>query len=217
YLMNNTLQIAGTAVLRIDPGVVIKNQISTGQIQIDGSLIADGKVDSLIVFTSERDDAYGNPADTNGDGGASSPTQGNWYFIHFTAGSNDAVSKLDYVRIAYGSLGPFDGVSTSLWLQSAAPPITNCTITRGNYAIRMEGDSAPLVDGCTFSNLGAAPYAISVRSNPNITAANTYTTNVYNAIALISEDAAGSNRIRYRPGVGSPTFAYLPTGTINIP
>jgi hypothetical protein len=217
YLMNGTLVMQSPAVLRIDPGIVIKNQLNGGGIQIDGALVADGKVDSVIVFTSERDDTYGNPADTNGDGGSTSPAQGNWPFIRLTAGSNDAVSKLDYCRIAYGSYGPFDGWTTSLWLQSAAPPITNCTITKGSWGIRMDGDSSPLIDGCTFTNLQNAPYVMSVVANPNITANNTYSTNGYNAIGLTSEDVSGTARIRYRPGVGTPTFAYLPTGTISIP
>jgi hypothetical protein len=126
YLMNGALVMQSPAVLRIDPGVVIKNQLNSGGIQIDGALVADGKVDSVIVFTSERDDAYGNPADTNGDGSSTSPAQGNWYYLRITAGSNDAVTKLDYCRIAYGSQGPFDGWPTSLWLQSADHELHDC-------------------------------------------------------------------------------------------
>jgi len=29
----------------------------------------------------------------------------------------------------------------------------------------MDGDSAPLIDGCAFTNLGAAPYAVTVRAS----------------------------------------------------
>jgi len=110
--------------------------------------------------------------------------------------------------------GPFDGWNTALWITSAAPTITNCFISRATYGIRIDGNSTPTIDFCDFNNLGAAPYVMSVLSDPTIGLNSVYSTNVYNAIALLSETLSQNARIKYRPGVGVPTFAYLPTGTI---
>jgi len=192
--------------------VVIKNQQSGGGLQIDGGLIADGKPDSLIVFTSERDDLYGNPPDTNGDGSITNPAVGNWTYIRFTAISNDAVSKLDNCRVTYGSSTTDGGV----WCTSSAPTITNTVFSRLAYGIRVDGDGSPLIDQCNFNNLTSAPILMSALSNPTIATNNVYSSNGYNALALISETLSQSTRIRYRPGVGSPTFAYLPIGTITV-
>src|SRR5262249_43291989 len=138
--------------------------------------------------------------------------------IHFTDTSNDAVSKLHYCRITYGSQGPFDGWNTSLWITSASPPVTNCVITHASYGIRVEGSSTPSIDACDINNCQYAPFVMSALSNPTLTN-NVFSTNGYNAIALLSETLAQNARILYRPTVGPPglpVFAYLPTGTITV-
>ena len=219
YLMNGGLQILQAATLTIDPGIVIKNQMYSGGMQIDGALVANGTALNPIVFTSERDDQYGNPLDTNGDGATTTPATANWSYIHFTDTSNDLTCKLNYCRITYASYGPFDSWNTSVWITNASPTITNDIIFKGTYGIRIDGNSAPLISTTTFDNLGAAPIVMSVLSNPNITTDNVYTTNTYNALALLSETLSQNALLRYRPNVGnaaSPTFAYLPTGTITV-
>lgn len=219
YMMNGQLRMLSPAVLRIDPGIVLKNQISGGGISIEGGLVADAKPESLIVFTSERDDLYGNPPDTNGDGSTTTPTQGNWTYIRFQPTTNDAVSKMDYCRITYGSSGPFDSWATSLWMTSASPTITNCFIFKAAYGIRADGDAAPIINNTTFDNCSAAPIVMSVLADPQIATNNTYSTNTYNAIALLSETLSQNATLKYRPNVGnpaSPTFAYLPTGVITV-
>lgn len=216
YLMLGAITMQSPAVLRIDPGIVIKNQLSGGGFIIDGALIADAKPESLIVFTSERDDLYGNPADTNGDGSSTVPGGGNWSYIRFTGTSDDALCLLDHCRVTYASYGPFDGWSTNIWVTNAAPTITNCIIDVGTYGIRVDGNSTPLISACTLRNLSAAPIVMSVLSDPNIATNNIYSQNTYNALALLSETLSQDATIRYRPGVGTPTFAYLPTGTITV-
>ncbi|MEQ1833445.1 MAG: FlgD immunoglobulin-like domain containing protein [Candidatus Eisenbacteria bacterium] len=217
YLMNGALHMLSGATLTVAPGVVIKNQLNGGGLVIDGGLIADGTPALPIVFTSERDDLFGNPADTNGDGAISAPAQANWSYIHFTATTNDAVSMMDNCRITYASFGPFDGYNPALWITSAAPPITSTLISKATYGIRVDGDAAPLIAACDINNCGSAPIVMSVQSDPNIATTNVYSTNVFNAIALMAETMSQSATLKYRPGVGTPTFAYLPTGTITIP
>ena len=219
YLMNGQLRMLSPAILSIDPGVVIKNQLYGGGLNIEGGLIADAKPESLIVFTSERDDLYGNPPDTNGDGSTTTPTSGTWSYIRFAPTSNDALSKLDYCRVTYGSYGPFDGWPASVWITSAAPAITNSFIFKSSYGIRVDGDGTPVINNTTFDNCSAAPIVMSVLSDPQIATNNTYSTNTYNAIALLSETLSQNATLKYRPNVGnpaSPTFAYLPTGQITV-
>ncbi len=219
YLMNGQLRMLSPAILRIDPGVVIKNQLYGGGMSIEGGLVADAKPESLIVITSERDDLYGNPPDTNGDGSTTTPASGTWSYIRFQPTSNDGVSKLDYCRITYGSYGPYDGYPTTLWMTSASPSVTNCFIFKTAYGIRTDGDAAPIINNTTFDNCSSAPIVMSVLSDPQIATNNTYSTNTYNAIALLSETLSQNGTIKYRPNVGnpaSPTFAYLPTGQITV-
>jgi len=216
YLMNGAVRMLSPAVLTIDPGVVIKNQMFGGGFVIDGGLIADGTPGQPIVLTSERDDQYGNPADTNGDGSTTVPTAGTWTYVRFTGTSNDAVSVLDHCRITYASYGPHDGWNTAVWITSAAPTVTNCFISKASYGIRVDGNGTPTIDFCDFNNLTAAPYVMSVLADPNIGVNSVYSTNTYNAIALLSEVLSQNARLRYRPGVGVPTFAYLPTGQITV-
>lgn len=216
YLMNGSLRMLSPAILTIAPGVVIKNQLNGGGLIIDGGLIADGTPAQPIVFTSERDDLFGNPADTNGDGAISAPAQSNWSYIRFTGTTNDAVSVLDNCRITYASFGPFDGYNPSVWTTSASPAITNCVISKSAYGIRVDGDAAPLIANCDINNCQLAPIVMSVQSDPGIATSNVYSTNGFNAIALMAETMSQSATLKYRPGVGTPTFAYLPTGTITV-
>ncbi len=219
YLMNGALHVLSGVTLTIAPGVVIKNQASGGGIVCDGALVADGTPAAPIVFTSLYDDQYGNPSDTNGDGATTTPATGNWQYIRFTGTSNDATCILDNCRISYASWYSGDSWSPGVWVTSANPRITNSSIFKCHYGIRVDGDGAPIIDGDTFDNLDYAPIAMSVLSDPQISTNNTYTTNGYNALALISETLSANARIKYRPNVGnpaSPTFAYLPTGQITI-
>lgn len=219
YLMNGALHVLSGTTLTIDPGVVIKNQPNSGGVVCDGALVADGTVGAPIVFTSLYDDLYGNPADTNGDGATTTPATGNWQYIRFTGTSNDATCILDWCRIAYGAWYTGDSWVPGVWTTSASPRITNTFIFKCQYGIRVDGDGAPIIDGDTFDNLTYAPIVMSVLSDPQISTNNTYTTNGYNALALLSETLSQNGRIKYRPLVGnpaSPTFAYLPTGTITV-
>ena len=70
-----------------------------GQVPV---LVADGKPDSLIVFTSMADDAFG--GDTMGDGALTTPAPGQWQGIQFTAVSNDLATGIDDWHCRYDGL-----------------------------------------------------------------------------------------------------------------
>ena len=216
YVMNGAIQMLSPSILTIQPGLVIKNELSGGGFVIDGGLIADGTPAQPIVFTSVRDDLYGNPPDTNGDGSITTPNTANWSYLRFTGTTDDANALIDNCRITYGSAGPYDGWSTSIWIQNSSPTVSNTFISKSAYGIRVEGSSTPVIDACDINNCGSAPIVMSALSDPDIRTNCVYSTNGYSAIALLSETLSQNARIRYRPGVGTPTFAYLPTGTITV-
>lgn len=212
-LLDGFLTMQSGAKLTLDPGVVLKlrHQGGGAGLDIHGSLVADGKPESLIVFTSFADDLAGNPADTNGDGSISGPTTGDWSYIRYGATSDDGTSKLDYCRISYGS-----GFSAaSLWITSAAPSITRCTISNAIYGVLMDGNASPTIDNCSITNCNNAPFRMSILADPTLTN-NSFASNGVNGISLLSETLSQNATLEYRPGVGSPPFAYVPSGQITV-
>lgn len=79
YQVTGNVTINPTATLTIDPGVVLKFNIGT-YMTVSGKLMANGgsTADSLIYFTSIRDDNAPAPLgdDTNGDGNSTVPAVG---------------------------------------------------------------------------------------------------------------------------------------------
>jgi parallel beta-helix repeat protein len=118
YLINNMLYIRGTdggdnvTTLTINPGVrVVFGEMGGLTIGSSGSsrpgaLVADGKADSMIVFTSASDTTKNEPND--------------WQWIEFRKYTDDNTSLMDHCLIEY----PYEGISCI----GASPTISNCTI-----------------------------------------------------------------------------------------
>ncbi len=82
----SSLLIASGATLNIDPGVIIKFQDGrNSHINVSGVLSANGATTNKIYFTSLRDDTIG--GDTNGDGTATIPANGDWRNIKLDSGT----------------------------------------------------------------------------------------------------------------------------------
>ncbi|UUI67269.1 DUF6531 domain-containing protein [Aeromicrobium duanguangcaii] len=91
--------------MTILPGTVVKAGANT-EIGVDGQLLVVGEPGNRVTFTSLKDDSIG--GDTNGDGGASTPSAGDWLGIRIQPSSDDAtipMSVIDYANVRYGGAG----------------------------------------------------------------------------------------------------------------
>jgi hypothetical protein len=175
YILNGFTVNSGTTIT-VPAGTVLKTQ-STEGIIINGKLTVSGTIGSKVVFTDYRDDGYGNPADTEQNGSATSPATGGPY-IQFNDVSDDA-STIDYAIMRY--------TTDAIRLNSASPSITNCTFNYLDYGITNSGVCTPVVDNNTFDNLDYSPMSISLVAYPSSTAGNTISGTTFKCIRVNNE------------------------------
>ncbi|RCS42139.1 hypothetical protein DTL42_20120 [Bremerella cremea] len=118
------------ASLVVDPNVVVKFNAGRIEVEMGANFIAEGAPGRPVVFTSLHDDRYGfgGTFDTNNNGEATLPSEGDWsgiYFAHASSGS------IDQALIAYG--GGESGVAggqaefNAVEIHQAVVRITNST------------------------------------------------------------------------------------------
>lgn len=149
YFFRGDYTIGSGAILTIEPGVIMKFN-SSRSLNVKKGLMAEGTVDSMIVFTAIQDDFYG--GDSNADSSQSSPTgqRNQWHGIHFEGESLPEFSKMDYTVVRYAAAGwdddnqfnEFAGVNAN----NASPTITNSIIQRNRYGVKAEGSSNPVIN-----------------------------------------------------------------------
>ena len=106
YWIKNTITVNGGVTLTLRPGAILKFNPSV-ILYINGSLLIQGNYDSLIVFTSAKDDSYG--GDSNGDGEATQPAVSDWGYVNISGSWSAA-----YVILKYSNLGFYTGVNSSV-------------------------------------------------------------------------------------------------------
>lgn len=175
YILNGFTINSGTTIT-VPAGTVFKTQ-STDGIIINGKLTVSGTVGSKVVFTDYRDDTYGNPADTQQNGSATSPTTGGPYIL-FNDVSDDA-STINYAIMRY--------TTDAIRLNSASPSITNSTFNYLNYGVTNSGVCTPVINNNTFDNLNYSPMSISLVSYPASSTGNIISGTTFKCIRVNDE------------------------------
>jgi len=203
YALMGDLYINSGSNVTVEPGVVIKVWNNTG-IYVEGGFKADGGLTGNIVFTSIKDDNFGNPFDTNGDGNATFPAINNWKTIQFKSTSDDVFSMLDSCSVKFGGSGSLGGVTYT----DAAASITNSTISDSYYGIKCEGSSTPNIDWVTIQNCDYDPIAMSLKSNPTFTNI-TFAANGSSGIKILEGTLSSDATLAKRSIAGISNIAYI--------
>lgn len=227
YVMLSTdITVQAGRTLTIAPGVVIKHAQSSfyyNLFRVDGTLIMNGKADSLITITSVKDDAVGNPFDTNKDGNGSTPARNDLgpIFITQTGGG----TSMRFVNLKYmggGYYTTYYGFNNenirrdaAIVIYNASPSIRRITIENAEFGIFAYRSSNPVIDSVSFVNLSRAPVSFSMSANPTLT--NISFTNVgWRALGLLGRNVSANGTVARRNVAGFTNITYVVFEEINI-
>ncbi len=218
YVLLNDMIINQSAYITIDPGVVIKTAgynnyygnswygMNGQHIFVHGGLKTSGTVSEKVIISSIKDDNVGNPLDTNGDGNASSPEAGDWSYIKFTSGADDAFNTFNYTQFKFGGGGEEQGM---LHFENAGGTIQNSVILNSrSYGTFCNGNSNPTFNSVVIQNTSLDPIALSLTSDPAFSDIS-FVSNFSNAIKIINEDLIGSAVLTPRSIAGIENIAYI--------
>lgn len=227
YVMLSTdITVQAGRTLTIAPGVVIKhsqNNFAYNLFRVDGTLIMNGKPDSVITITSVKDDAVGNPFDTNKDGNGSTPARNDLgpIFITQTGGA----SSISHAHLKYMGGGYYFSYysfnnenirrDAAVVIYNASPSIRRTIIENAEFGIFAYRSSNPVVDSVSFVNLSRAPVAFSMSANPNLS--NITFTNVgWRALGLLGRNVSANGSVLRRNVAGFTNITYVVFEEINI-
>ena len=204
YQLLADLTINSLTNVTVNAGVVIKS--SGPGIYVNGGLRIKGTIAAgNVIFTSLKDDNFGNPGDTNRDGNSSSPAAGDWSTIRFQSTSDDVFSLIDSCQINYGGNSSWGGVTYT----DAGSTISNSTIFKSAaYGIRCENSSTPTVTNVTLNGCGADPIAMSLQSNPTLTLI-TFSANHSRGIRILDNTLSSNATLAQRSVAGIANIAYI--------
>lgn len=148
YDIGADITINANASLTLEPGVKMKFSSIAG-LTNNGILIADGLAENPVVFTSINDDSYG--GDTNENGNATIPGNGDWDGIIFTSTAPAAASLLRYAHIKYGGGAGIAGLDLSTDVLVENSVISNSI----SHGIRVNAVSPVLSGNSIWGNSGS--------------------------------------------------------------
>jgi plastocyanin len=183
YVINGGLTVDSGKTLTLSPDAVVKFNSAGETLAVNGNLIANGTATSPVTFTSLMDDTAG--GDTNNDGNASSPAQGDWNSIIVAP---EGTTTLTYANIAYGGYYHWDhgwsGNDIMLLLQGSASATLHHTVIResNGLAISATGNS-----GTASLTIADSTIADNNSTGININNTGTYTLSVSRTIIRNNE------------------------------
>jgi hypothetical protein len=206
YVLLEDVQVNSGTYVTVDPGVVIK--CNESGFFVNGGFRAKGTLaGGTIIFTSLKDDNYGNPNDTNGDGSTAPPARGDWKTIRFRASSDDAFCILDSCVLKYG--GDQSGTWGIVSFVDASGTLSNSTITDSDqYGVSCDGASIATIDRVDIRNCRLDPIAMSLKADPSFTNI-TFSANRSNGIRILEGTLSSNARLRKRDVAGYNNIAYI--------
>jgi len=150
FMFSGLVSVSTGYELTFPPGEIIK--MDNGNIQVYGTLVADGTTDDPIVFTSFKDDTYG--GDLNNDQGVTSPAKGDWYTVTVNGnGSYDGVGQFDHCLFRYGGKNYSGEQCTVYFYGNTDGYLQNSTIEKGNSSgVTIYGASGLVVNDNTITD-----------------------------------------------------------------
>ncbi|MBP1464493.1 hypothetical protein EYB53_002110, partial [Candidatus Chloroploca sp. M-50] len=210
-LIASTLSVNAGTQLTLTPGTVVKFTDNT-DLDVNGTLLAEGTETQPIIFTSFHDDAAG--GDTNGNGTTTSPAAGNWGGLYFTPQSSG--SRLRHVQVRYGGY-EYWGNRRSLYVQTSDLLVEASTIVQSSGHGLHAADVTPQLWGNTLrENSGYGIYYEGVGTSSSLGVTNTtFISNTSGAIYATLTDGAASFDLRGNSSTGSPKNGVEVTGSIS--
>jgi parallel beta-helix repeat protein len=217
YLLLGEINVPTGKTLTIDRGITIKSyqwDWPSRRIIVDGTLIANASLDSMINFTSARDDNVGTPGDCNKDGTITSPAIGDWQGIVFNPGST---GTLNYCRIKYAKLNGYSFNScnvtesvnyAAVCLIDASPTISNCEFKDLYQAISCYRASSPVIQNNNMVNILFTPINLAGPANPVISGI-TFTNVRWRALGLLGGNVCLNGTIKKRNVAGFTNITYV--------
>lgn len=146
YRVTGEVTVSDGAVLTIEPGVVVQYDRNTSIIIEDGGVVARGKMELPITFTSS----------------GASPAPGSYTNAFRLAKQTKANSVFSFCIVEYAT--------TAFDIYYGTPEISSCYIARNaQNGIYCRNDSAPQISYCTFEeNFGGGGINFVGMSNPSI-------------------------------------------------